>query len=198
MRLTWSSCFATGILVLLVVAFGSTTSAEIHENSMNVEIFAGEQDPGPDRLDSETTFGFRYGWDYSRRVGMQFEFWRYDTDGDFTVGMSSGTFDLDLNGFELSVHGFLRPDSRMSILLFGGIGGVFGELDASVSGPLPIGFSNLQDDSFTAHAGAGLRIQLGEHVYLRPDARLRWIEKREDDETDSVLTLALGFNFGGY
>ncbi len=193
------SYVGTGILVLLVASFGSGAHAEVHEGSMNVEIFAGEYDPEPDLLDSETNFGIRYGWDYTRRVGFQFEFWRYDTDGDFTSGMTSGSFDLDLDGIEISLYGFLRPESRVSILLYGGIGGVFASLDASISGPLLSGvFNNLQDDSFTAHAGGGLRIQLGEHVYLRPDGRFRWIEKRAGDDIDTTLSLALGFNFGGY
>lgn len=193
------SYLGTGILVLLAASFSPEARAEVHEGSMNVEIFAGELDPGPDLLDSETNLGLRYGWDFSRRLGFQFEFWRYETDSSFTSGMTIASFDLDLDGIEISIYGFLRPESRVSILLFGGIGGVFGSLDASISNPLfSARLSNARDDSFTAHGGGGLRIQLGEHVYLRPDARFRWIEKREDDEIDMAVTLAVGFNFGGF
>ena len=192
------SYVSTSALVLLIAAFGTPANAEVHVDSMNIELFAGELDPGPDLLDSETNFGLRYGWDFSRRLGFQFELWRYETDGTFTSGMTTGSFDLDLDGIELSVYAFFVPDGRVTLFLFGGIGGVFADLDANISNPLfSTSLRNAQDDSFTAHGGGGLRIQLGEHVYLRPDARVRWIEKREDDEIDTAYSLAIGFNFGG-
>lgn len=189
----------TGAFMLLVAGFGSPANAEVHEDSMNVEIFAGELNPGPDRLDSETNLGLRYGWDISRRLGFGFEFWRYETDDSFTSGMTTASFDLDLDGIEATVYGFFMPEGRVTLFLFGGIGGVFADLDADVSNPIfSASLRHVQDDSFTAHGGGGLRIQLGEHVYLRPDVRFRWIEKRDDDEIDTAVTLGIGFNFGGY
>ena len=198
MKHLFFSTLCTGILMLLVAAFGSPVNAEVHEGSMNVEIFAGELDPGPDLLDSETNFGLRYGYDISRRLGFQFELWRYETDDSFTSGMTTASFDLDLNGIEISVYGFFVPEGRVTLFLFGGIGGIFATLDADISNPIfSASLRNAQDDSFTAHGGGGLRIQLGEHVYLRPDVRFRWIEQRDDDEIDTAYSLAIGFNFGG-
>ncbi len=122
-----------------------------------------------------------------------------DPDDSFTSGMTTGSFDLDLDGFELSFYGFFVPEGRVTLFLFGGIGGIFADLDADISTPIfSASLRHVQDDSFTFHGGGGLRIQLGEHVYLRPDARVRWIEKREDDEIDTAYSLAIGFNFGGY
>jgi hypothetical protein len=188
---------AAGLLVLTVAASVSSSTAEVKDQSMNVEIFGGSYAPGPD-LDDETIWGLRWGFDISPRFGMQTELSFVGLDETFSGPLISGNIDVDFTFIDISFMGFLFPDKRASVSLFGGAGGAFSSIDGSLSGPGgTLFFNNLADDSFTVHAGTDVRIQLGENFYLRPGARIRWFEGREDDETDGEYTLALGWNFGG-
>ena len=56
--------------------------------------------------------------------------------------------------------------------------------------------NNLDFDTFTVHAGGGVKIDISDLVYIRPGARFRWFEEREDDEIDQEITLAVGFQWG--
>ena len=199
MKHTQSAYFATGILVLLVGSFGSTTSAKVEEDTMNFEVFVGSYSPGPDELDSEPTYGIRYGFDFTEKMGLQFELSQTGADDDFTSGMVTGSFDLDVTFLDVSFVRYFKTDGRISPTVYGGIGGAFHSLDLIVSGPLVAGsFQNIEDDTLTAHIGFGARIQLGEsRAYLRPAGRIRWFEQREDDEIDTYFSLAIGWIIGG-
>jgi opacity protein-like surface antigen len=192
-----SSLLVMGTLMLLVMASGSSAWAKVEEDMKNFEIFAGNYDPEPDVLDSDPTFGVRFGWDVSRRFGVRTELSLFSQDGDFTSGMTTGNLDITYLFADVSFIAFLWPDSRASLELFGGGGGAFNDIEVSItSGPgAGLALGNISDDSFILHVGGGVRIQLGENIYLRPEGRLRYFENRDDDEMDQLLTLAVGWNF---
>ena len=192
-----SLLLVTGTLVLLMMASGSSAWAKVEEDMKNFEIFVGNYDPEPDVLDSDPTFGVRFGWDVTRRFGVRGEFSFFGQDGDFTSGMTTGNLDIDYLFADVSFIAFLWPDSRSPLELFGGGGGAFNDIKVRITSGPGAGQSlgNISNDSFIFHVGVGVRIQLGENVYLRPEGRLRYFEKRDDDEIDQVLTLAVGWNF---
>jgi hypothetical protein len=91
--------------------------------------------------------------------------------------------DVELTLVDLSFQWFTNPGSGTEFFLFAGPGWAY--VDAA-------GFN---DDSLTVHGGLGVKIPLGEKVYLRPDARVRWFDNGGD--TDVEASLAQGFELGG-
>lgn len=51
---------------------------------------------------------------------------------------------------------------------------------------------NATADSFSAHVGVALELGLSQSLYLRPDARARWLEDSEDVDLEATL---VGFRF---
>ncbi len=47
----------------------------------------------------------------------------------------------------------------------------------------------------TAHLGVGAKIELNDKIYLRPEARVLWLEQI-DHARDWEATIGLGFNIG--
>ena len=50
-------------------------------------------------------------------------------------------------------------------------------------------------DTFTVNAALGLDFKLGGTAYVRPEARGKWYEVRDDNGIDLEVTLAIGFEF---
>ena len=50
----------------------------------------------------------------------------------------------------------------------------------------------LEDDSFAGSVGASVKWYFGQGFYLLGAGRFRWVEKRQGEDTDEELTLALG------
>ena len=163
-------------LAVLVMSLGSGPAVA----EGNFELYLGYYFPDDDVIDEDLTYGIRLGHRFSDRFGLQGTLGRYETEIDF--------IDLELIFADLSLVFFTNPGQQTEFLIYGGPGWAFVEAEA--------GFVEVSDDSLTVHLGAGLVIELGEKLYLRPDVRARWFEEG-DDEIDLELTLGLGFRFGG-
>ncbi len=48
-------------------------------------------------------------------------------------------------------------------------------------------------DSYSMHAGTGMRLALTRRAHVRPEARVRWYEQNGD--TDVQLTVSAGLRF---
>jgi hypothetical protein len=103
---------------------------------------------------------------------------------------------LDLSGGYV----FGKPDRVFRFSVLGGIGGAWLSSDGELTDTATmttIEFEDIEEDSFTAHAGIGPIIRLHKKVFLRLLSRFRWFEAREEDEVDREITLGIGFPLGG-
>ena len=82
---------------------------------------------------------------------------------------------------------------------FGSAGGSLEINDPDICGVLTctVTFENLSEDSFTLHGGAGVRIDLGSLIYLRPVVQARWFAARDGNTWDPEFSVSVGFKFGG-
>ncbi len=187
------------MVTTLLLSFGSPVQAEIAADKAEFEIYAGEYIPDPDILDSDLIFGFRMGFNFTDRFGVLIDLGYASIGGEGQLGVATtGSIDADLTLFDVSAEWFLFPDSRTNLVLFAGIGGAFVNFDAELVGPGPIDRSlrNISDDTFTYHVGSALRFDLGTSTFLKLDARARVMNDRDDDDTDTAVTLAFGWKVG--
>lgn len=160
----------------LVLAAG-TASAQAGDVSF--ELYGGVYSPSGG-LDDELTYGLRGGYRATNAFGLEASVGRFD--------ISQPPVELDVILVDLSFKGYLNSGSKAEVFLFGGPGWAF--IDANA-----FGNTVFSDDSLTLHAGIGVDISLGQHVYLRPDVRGRWFEKSASNDVDVEASLALGFTF---
>lgn len=186
---------AFGVVLLAAIV---PAAADVVPESWEFEIYGGTSDPGFDVLDDDLVFGLRAGYNLTEYFNLTTSVGYFTTDDDVSSLGFTGEAEFTETYIDLSAMLHLIPDKVVNPQLFAGIGYSFVSLDAEVTGPggtLPSSI-NGEDDSFTAHGGAGLRIDLGSRVYLNGQIRLRWYEARDEDETATEYTLGLGFKTG--
>lgn len=192
-RKTW------GVFVLALLAMAPAAQAT-HE----LEGFLGwyfpstlELEPFNAELDYQDTLGFgvRYGYRTDGPWGFSASWTRVDLDAanPEDIGCSTCDFNVDFADFSLDWY-----PGNGNWSLFGGLGWATGEFNVDVPGT-----SNdreLSDDAFTWHVGTAWAWRIGESFYLRPDARIRFLELDEDgqgryDSEDMELRLGFGWRF---
>ena len=155
------------VLSLAALFFGSASPASAQAGSGALEIYFGQFALDEDYDDS--TYGLRGSYRPTDRIGIEASLGHTDLDFD------------DITFLDLSTKVYLGSGKgKAQVFLFAGPG--WAKRD----------FGN--GDVFTANAGLGLDLHLGERVFLRPDLRYRWFD--EDDVIDLELSLSLGFSFG--
>jgi hypothetical protein len=180
------------VAISLLVAVSPAAS-----QTYTFEIYAGNYDPDPDILDDDATFGLRLGHWFNKRVTLQGSLGFFKVDEEFSEGETGAEIDADIILVDVSLGYLFRSDKkRFRPVVFGGIGGSFASIDATVTTPNLIALvDDLDRDSLTLHAGFGPIFQVSERFYIRPSARFRWYENREDDEIDQELSLNFGWAF---
>ena len=169
---------------VLLLAIGPTEAQSYEDDGFLFEVYAGQIMPGPDPLDDETTYGVRAGFIAGTRLTIL---------GSVGLAKYDGTvqrvdFDIDSLLLDVTASYLFMPNRKINLGLGGGIGG-------SISNGSTPRASALSEDSFTFNLTGDVVIHLSKLIYLKPEYRLRWHESRDDDETDSEITLALGFKF---
>lgn len=196
------SIMTAGLLVALLAATGSPARAEVLEETALIEVFAGSYDPDPEGADDDTSFGVRLGFNTNPHFSFIAELSTLSSDGDFSdpgPPAVAGDFDYDLVSLDFSFYWNIDPEGRWVTSLYGGVGFSFVELDAEavIEDAIRVRINGLEDDSVTFHAGASEQLWLTERFYVRANYRLRFIEDRDDDETDTEVTVAAGWRLGG-
>ena len=148
-----------------------------------VEGFAGYY--FAEELEEDLSFGVRGTWESDRGWGLMLGYESFDTDGK-GYGEPRGV-DGKLQHLELSY--LVKLGS--SFELFSGIG----TTDVNVDTHVPGASVDLDKSSFSIHAGLAYRMDLGDVLYLRPEARAR-LYKVGDETIDYTGSIALGFRWG--
>ena len=199
--LRWSTALRIGV-ILLAFAVGAVTSqvhAVTEEDTGQFELFVGSYDPGPDFIDDDTTFGFRLGYTINDHFTWLGALEWLDTDGDFSGPVVSGSLDYQAIFIDSYFIWNLNPESRWVWNLYAGPGVAFVDIDADgvTEDAINVSVRGLQEDQFTLFAGGGAILDLTDRVYLRLTYHVRWLEERDDDETDTEGAIAFGWNLGG-
>ena len=160
--------------------------ASSHWPSGVVGWYSPDEDvPGQD-LD-DLTWGLRGGFDFTKHFRMQLGAQNFSTDYDTVPGQ----VDIDQWMLDLSMGWNVNPDSKAVFTVYGGPGWASTDVDFPV-------LKDTSDSSLTAHVGLGLRVQIANRFYIRPDARWRWIDgdDKSDDRNDWEATLGFGWTLG--
>ncbi len=188
----WLRRFVPAALVVILPLVPTSALAEIEEKSLAVELYAGGYKPGPNVLEDDPTGGLRVNFTILEHFGITVQAGYFKTENKQQMGLSAGEIDYQSYLLDLSFNGYLAPNSPAVVVLYGGIGGAFVDTTFGTITPSQ-SLGKLSKDSFTAHAGAGVLIDLSKSFYLRPDVRWRYFDSRIDDEWDAEYTLSIGW-----
>jgi opacity protein-like surface antigen len=175
--------FAILAATLLVLAMATPLQAGTTAETVELEGYLGLYMPAPD-LDDDVTAGIRAGYNITQYFQVT------GTLGFASADADRGGGEVDWVFTEFSFVWNILPEEKVVPILFGGPGYAFSSSDDDL-GP------DLDDDSFTLHVGAGFKWDLTTKMDLRFAARARYFENRDDDETDTELTIGVGWKFGG-
>lgn len=206
------SRLSAAALVLGASLVATSARAEVTDGSGNIEVYAGwyfPDDSGAGADYDDLTAGLRLGYVFTKHLGLQATLGWFEGDGTYThPAYGKQTISPSIVPLDISLMGYINPDSRAVFTAYGGIGYAFQDADVDVNcNVLPDPVDDLcradkgareshTDDSFTLHAGVGAKIDVTESFYLRPDARVRWFEDREDNEMDWEVSLGFGWWLG--
>ncbi|HET9765777.1 MAG TPA: outer membrane beta-barrel protein [Thermoanaerobaculia bacterium] len=141
------------------------------------------------------SYGLRYGYRASETWGLGVTWTHVDLDAGRSdsqgVGCSTCDFGVDFADFS----GEWYPGGG-KWALYAGLGWASGDLELNLDGD-----SNdlkISDDAFTYHIGTAWRWDFGESFYIRPDARLRFLQLDKDgrgkyDSEDPEFRLGFGW-----
>lgn len=196
-----------GAVALGVLVFEAVPALAQDAGKQEVSVYAGALfgDDVTDRaitgrtpkLDDSFTYGLRYGYHLTDQLGVELSVG--ESPGKVTR-LTGGNIDLDLTTFDVDAVWNFRNGTRFTPYVFGGVGYAFADLDRRIAGTVgttPVAIDD--DDGFTLNAGLGARYQATDHLFLRAEARYRYLDKvvdRFDDSLNTVeTTLGVGYQF---
>lgn len=207
---------ALSLLSIPVFLFTTTTPATAQSGrsqdpgyaQWNLEAVAGLYVTDLD-LDEDPAFGFRVVMDPDARWGVEAQVLRLSADLEREFGviaiappppgvLTNLRIDYEAIALDLSARLRLLPEGSpvdLHLLAGPGWGFVDGEVRTRLSNGVEerLRSGGFLDDSFTAHLGLALSFDLDERWYLRFDARTRYWDERQSNDTDTEYTLGLGF-----
>ncbi len=169
-----------GAALLLASAWAAPARARTRVPHEEIEAWIGWTAVAPDALDDEVSCGFRGGYQVTPILSVHGEFGLLLTGGE--VGVVE--FDYTSLSLDYVVDLNFMPDRRYHPTVFGGPGFTFLSLDVEVDAPFGGEVGDIDDDSFTFLWGGGVKIDATDRILLRPAARWRWLEQREEDSID--------------
>lgn len=189
--------FTLALLAAAPAAFG---------DGNELEAFVGYYYPSDieiDALDAQLNYedDFSYGVRYGRRinevfgVGVSWSHFEADAARSDKEVIGCSTCDLDYDFADFSFEWY--PGGG-EFALFAGLGWVTGDFSIDIPGD-----SNdieASDDAFTYHFGAAYTWLVGDVFYIRPDARIRFLELDSNtqdnyDSEDPEVRVGFGWRF---
>ena len=154
---------------LLSFATASSAQAQDAETGPVFELFGGRLEPTDSDADFHTeSYGLRGGYRFNNRWALEGTLARLNEDVDIWFG-------------DLSAKAYFVRASRFEMYALGGAG-----------------VYKVEDDyeKATLHVGIGAEIGLSQRVYLRPEARGRWLaDELKADEGLAEYSLGIGWRF---
>jgi hypothetical protein len=144
----------------------------------------------PEELDSDVSYGARYGWDSGRGWGWMLAYEMFETTGTGYHAAGVPVRNVDAERSHLEVSWVTYPTGK-GLELFLGAGATAIDDDIPVHGHI----GDFDKTTFSFHSGIGWRGELGETLYWRPELRFRMYDA-EDETVDITASIALGFDFG--
>jgi outer membrane beta-barrel protein len=196
-----------GVAALGVLALEAVPAVAQDAGKQEVSVYAGALfgDDVTDRsltgrtpkLDDSFTYGLRYGYNFTDQLGLEFSV----GESPSTVKrLAGGDVDLDLTTFDLDAVWNFRTGAAITPYAFAGVGYALADLDHRILGTVgttPVSITD--DDGFTLNAGVGARYQATDHLFVRAEARYRYLDKvvdRFDQSLNTVeTTLGVGYQF---
>lgn len=163
-----------GILLMVGLMLGGDSAPAEAQGSFGIS--GGIYVPEDDELDNTEVFGIRGGYRFAPQFGIEASLSRVELidgfPGDDEPSIPELEIDLqvDLDNLDLSLQWFPRGGN---LLVFAGPG--LARIDAEAE----FRFSgatirdSVSDEILTAHAGLAYDWQIGEHFFIRPEARAR-------------------------
>ena len=149
------------------------------------------------KLDDALTYGLRYGYNLTDQLGVELS---VGESPNSVTKVAGGDIDLDLTTFDVDAVWNFRNSTRLYPYVFAGVGYAIADLDHRINGTVGGQPVSITDDSgFTLNAGLGAKYQATDHLFLRAEARYRYLDKvvdRFDNSLNTVeTTLGVGWRF---
>jgi outer membrane beta-barrel protein len=196
-----------GVVALGVVAVQAVPALAQDAGTQEVSVYAGALF-GDDltsqaisgrtpKLDDSFTYGLRYGYNFTDQFALEASLGESPSK---VKNVAGGDIDLDLTTFDVDAVWNFRNGTRFTPYAFAGVGYAVADLDRSILGTVgatPVSIKD--DDGFTLNAGLGARYQATDRLFLKAEARYRYLDKvvdRFDDSLNTVeTTLGVGYQF---
>ncbi len=176
--------------VMMVVGLCGFTALPANASSNDpatlFELFAGSYRPEAEGIENDAVYGVRLGRAVTERFEVEGAIGRFENSS--SIG-DDASLNADSNLVDASGVWVVPVRDKMQWLVFGGPGWAFGEAEIVVGQER---FAQ-STDSWSMHAGTGMRLGLTQRAHVRPEARLRWYEQSGD--TDLQLTVSAGLRF---
>jgi outer membrane beta-barrel protein len=149
------------------------------------------------KLDDDFTYGLRYGYHFTDQLGIELS---VGESPNSVKNVAGGDVDLDLTTFDVDAVWHFRNGTPFTPYVFAGAGYAIADLDHRITGTVGAQPVSITDDSgFTLNAGVGARYQATDHLFVRAEARYRYLDKvvdRYDNSLNTVeTTLGVGWQF---
>src|SRR3954468_19852371 len=149
------------------------------------------------KLDDSFTYGLRYGYHITDQLGIEASLGETPST---VKNVAGGDIDLDLTTFDVDAVWHFRNGTRLTPYAFAGVGYAIADLDRNILGTVGVTPVSIKDDDgFTLNAGLGARYQATDHLFLKAEARYRYLDKvvdRFDQSLNTVeTTLGVGWRF---
>jgi opacity protein-like surface antigen len=149
------------------------------------------------KLDDDFTYGLRYGYNFTDQLGIELS---VGQSPNSVKNVAGGDIDLDLTTFDVDAVWNFRNSTRLYPYVFAGVGYAIADLDHRINGTVGGQPVSITDDSgFTLNAGAGVKYDATDHLFLRAEGRYRYLDKvvdRFDNSLNTVeTTLGVGYRF---
>jgi outer membrane beta-barrel protein len=196
-----------GVVALGVVAVQAVPALAQEAGKQEVSVYAGALF-GDDltsqaisgrtpKLDDSFTYGLRYGYNFTDQFAIEASLGESPSK---VKNVAGGDIDLDLTTFDVDAVWNFRNGTRFTPYAFAGVGYAIADLDRDILGTVGATPVSIKDDKgFTLNTGVGAKYQATDHLFLRAEARYRYLDKvvdRFDQSLNTVeTTLGVGYQF---
>ena len=186
-------------VALLVMAGGTRARAAVTQGGWELDLYAGEYNPGPSELDSDLKLGIRFGRNVTERFNIFVDIGRSDVVGSVASPRPLAPVELggDLQIYSFNLGGNFTPQKRWVTMLYGGVGWTVTEINAVVTSvPVLNYIRGLEDNIRTMNVGVAGKLQVSRLMFVRLDVGVRYNFGRSAGEFDTEYTGGIGWTFG--